>query len=551
MTAIAVLQNLASRPLVRRLVDRAMGRYAVHHVASLDHRSAVRQQERTLLRLIRHAKGTVFGREHQFERIRSIDDYQRRVPLRDYESFWSEYWRQPFPFLEGVTWPEAIPYFALSSGTTSGTTKYIPISRHLLGSIQRAGLTSLALFLNAHPGIPLFTGRMFFLGGSTALDECGMGNGEWGKKNKGIFPHSPFPIRHSIRAGDLSGITAVETSPLLRPYTFPPVELALQRDWEKKLWQLAERAAQLPITMLSGVPSWLLVLFDRVKQVTGRNHIADVWPMLRLIFHGGTTFEPYRTLFAREVGSTDVHFFETYAASEGFLAAEDPRYQRLRLLTDHHLFFEFVPVEELGSANPRRHTLANLEIGVQYAVVLTTCAGLWSYVLGDTICFESRTPPLLRFTGRTRYFLSAFGEHLICEEIEKAVAAAAVATNSAVVDFHVGPVFPESPGVPGRHRYLIEFAEPLVNSDRFASELDAALGKMNEDYAAHRQGDLTMLAPEVRVVRRGGFADWMRAQGKLGGQHKVPRMDNSGVITSQMEQFFSSPMRQNAGEPTR
>ena len=537
MTAIAVLQNLAARPLVRRVVDRVLGRYAVRRVASLDHCSAVRQQEQTLLRLVRQARRTVFGREHRFERIRSIDDYQHRVPLRDYESFWTEYWRDAFPFLEGVTWPEAIPYFALSSGTTSGTTKYIPISRQMLASIHRAGLTSLALFLNAHPGIPLFTGRMFFLGGSTALEECGMRNAEpngltCGMKDRVVAPYS-------IKMGDLSGITAVEASPLLRPYTFPPAELALQRDWEKKLWQLAERSVRMPITMLSGVPSWLLVLFDRVKQITGRNHIADVWPMLRLIFHGGTKFEPYRALFAREVGNTDVHFFETYAASEGFLAAEDPRYQCLRLLTDHQLFFEFVPVEELGSASPRRHTLATVEIGVQYAVVLTTCAGLWSYVIGDTICFESRTPPLLRFTGRTRHFLSAFGEHLISEEIEKAVAAAATATHTAVVDFHVGPVFPENQGVPGRHRYLVEFADARVDSAQFARELDAALAKLNEDYAAHRQGDLTMLAPEVRVVRRGGFADWMRVQGKLGGQHKVPRMDNSGVITSQMVQFFT------------
>ena len=353
-----------------------------------------------------------------------------------------------------------------------------------------------------------------------------------------FIPHSAFRIPHSIKAGDLSGITAIEASPLLRPYTFPPPDLALERDWEKKMWQLAERSVRLPITMLSGIPSWLLVLFDRLKQITGRRCIADVWPMLRLVIHGGTKFEPYRALFQKEIGNPTVRFLETYPASEGFIATEDPQYKKLRLIPDHNLFFEFVPVEELAATNPRRHTLANLELGVHYAVVLTTCAGLWSYVLGDTVCFESRNPPLLRFTGRTRYFLSAFGEHLISEEIEKAVTAAATATNAAVVDFHVGPVFPETPGIPGRHRYLVEFAEVAGGYCAVYAQTDGVLSQANEDYAAHRRGDLTMLAPEVRVVRRGGFADWMRSKGKLGGQHKVPRMDNSGIITSQMSQFL-------------
>jgi hypothetical protein len=538
MTALGMLQSLASRPLVRRVVDGVMGRYAVRRAAQLDRRSAARAQELTLLRLVRHARHTRFGREHCFERVRTVEEYQRRVPLRDYEAFWTTYWRDAFPQMQGVTWPDAIPYLGLSSGTTSGTTKYIPISRQMLASNRRAALTTLALFLNAHPGVPLFTGRLFFLGGSTALEELGNGNSERETEN-GIAPHPPFRAPNLVRAGDLSGIIAVEAPALLRPYTFPPADLALERDWETKMLRLAEQGSRLPITMLSGVPSWLLLLFDRLKQITGRDRIADIWPTLRLVIHGGTKFEPYRELFRHQVGSPDVRFLETYPASEGFIATEDPRHELLRLIPDCNLFFEFVPVDELGSAQPRRHTLATLETGVQYAVVMTNCAGLWSYVLGDTVCFETRNPPLLRFTGRTRYFLSAFGEHLISEEIEKAVAAAAGATDAAVVDFHVGPVFPDAPGVVGRHRYLIEFAQGPSSIAQFARELDAALCRLNEDYAAHRKGDLTMLAPEVRAVRRGGFTDWMRAHGKLGGQHKVPRMDNSGRLTSEMSQFFS------------
>lgn len=341
-----------------------------------------------------------------------------------------------------------------------------------------------------------------------------------------------------VLAGDLSGISILEVSSLLRPYTFPPLDLALLRDWDVKMRLLAERSLQVPITWLSGVPSWILVLFERLLQMTGKSTISEVWPTLRLIIHGGTKFDPYRPLFEKLTGSPKVRFLETYPASEGFIATEDPRFDLLRLVPDHDIFFEFVPVDELDADRPTRHTVRDFEIGVQYAVVLSSCAGVWSYILGDTICFERRDPPLLRFTGRTRYFLSAFGEHLISEEVEKAVASAARKTGATVADFHVGPVFPDSASKPGKHRYLIEFAEPPDDLHAFASELDAELCRINEDYDAHRKGDLTMLAPEVVPVRRGGFTDWMRSKGKLGGQHKVPRMDNSGQITAEMMHFF-------------
>src|SRR5262249_44749258 len=268
------------------------------------------------------------------------------------------------------------------------------------------------------------------------------------------------------------------------------------------------------------------------------DRLADIWPGLRLIIHGGTKFDPYRELFRQQVGSDAVKYTEVYPASEAYIAAQDHRSGLLRLIPDHDIFFEFVPMEDLDSPRPTRHLIPELELGVNYAVVLTTCAGLWSYVLGDTVIFERRDPPLLRFSGRTKYFLSAFGEHLISEEVERAVAEAARRTACAVVDFHVGPVFPESAKQPGRHRYLVEFAQGAPDQAGFAAELDAALCRLNEDYAAHRQGDLTMLPPEVVAVRRGGFAEWMKARGQLGGQHKVPRMDNSGQLTGEMSRFF-------------
>lgn len=515
--------NALSSPIVRRWADRGLLWYARRRVAEIDRLDPERVQQRTLLRLVRRGAGTTFGREHRFDRIRSVEDYQSQIPLRDYEAFWETYWRRSFPHTAGVTWPEFIPYFGLSSGTTSGATKYLPLSRPLLRSNTKAALTTLSWFVAANPGTPLFNGRLFFLGGSTDL-----------------VPLGTHPRHGRILGGDLSGVAAIEASAWMRPFTFPPVELALLKDWEQKMTRLAEHAATLPITMLSGVPSWMLVLFDRLRKVTGKDRIADIWPTLRLVIHGGTKFDPYRDLFREQIGSEQVRYTEVYPASEAYIAALDPRYELLRLIVDHDIFYEFVPVEDLDSPRPRRHTIGQVELGVNYAVVLTNCAGLWSYVLGDTIAFERRTPPLLRFTGRTKYFLSAFGEHLISEEVERAVAEAARSLHCSVIDFHVGPLFPESAQQPGRHRFLVEFASQVPELQRFADEVDAVLCRLNEDYAAHRQGDLTMLRPEIVAVPRGGFTEWMRSKGKLGGQHKVPRMDNSGEITREMSGFFAS-----------
>jgi hypothetical protein len=446
-----------------------------------------------------------------------VCDYQQRVPLRTYEQFWQDYWRPALPRLRDISWPGLIPYFALSSGTTSGTTKYVPVSWDMIATNRRAALAILTMFLAGHPGTPLFAGKAFFLGGSTDLTV----------------------LADDVRCGDMSGIAAREVPALLRPYTFPPLDLALLRDWDEKINRLAQRSIHEPITIVGGVPSWLLVLFERVLTLTGKEHIAEVWPALRAVIHGGTKFDPYRVLFRRLLGSEAVHFHETYVASEGPIAVEDPRHGLLRLVPDPGLFFEFVPVEELASDVPTRHTIADVEVGLQYGIVLTTCAGLWGYLVSDTVCFEKRDPPLLRFTGRTRYFLSAFGEHLISEEVERAVAAAAGATGAEAVDFHVGPLFPEIAGTPGRHRYLIEFAQPPHDLAGFTAELDATLCRLNEDYAAHRQGDLTIRSPEVYAVPRGGFAAWMRSQGRLGGQHKVPRMDNTGQLTEELFRWFA------------
>jgi hypothetical protein len=516
MPSTAFLAPVAGNKWVRRAADAVLVRYAHNRTVALDRMNAGKVQHDTLLSLVRRARNTKFGRDHDFARIYSVADYQARVPVREYEFFWNTYWKDAYPRLDDVTWPGKIPYYALSSGTTSGTTKYIPVSWEMVKSNKKTAFTTIALFRHSNPGAKLFTGKFFFLGGSTDLRKQADGS----------------------LAGDLSGIASKELMEFLRPYTFPPFDLSLLTDWEQKMRQFAELSAREPITAISGVPAWMLVLFDKLKQVTGKKTVAEAWPELRLVIHGGTKFDPFRDLFRKEIGSDAVKFCEVYPCSEGFIATEDPRYGLLRVVPDHDVFFEFVPFEELGKDRQTRHTLANVEIGQQYAVVVTSCAGVWAYLVGDTVAFERRDPPLIRFTGRTKYFLSAFGEHLISEETEKAVAHAARVCGVDAIDFHVGPLFPDEPRKPGRHLYLVEFAGAVPDLSRFAAEIDAELSRINEDYAPHRQGDLAMLAPEVRAVKRGGFAEWMKARGKYGGQNKVPRMDNSGKMTLDMAKWF-------------
>jgi hypothetical protein len=514
--------------LLRRMVDAGFGLYARTRAKRIDRTDLAAAQQRTLRRLVARAAATRFGRAHDFGRIRTVRDFQARVPLRHYEDFWRDYWAPAYPGLRNATWPGEAPFLALSSGTTTATTKHIPVTPEMLRSNGRAAATALAWLRIAHPEIRPFTGKLFFLGGSTTLEP----------PRSELVSDDASSSPSTVLAGDLSGIAAATASPLLQPFTFPPRDLALLGDWERKLDETARRSLDTNITMVSGVPSWLLVLFERLRQITGRSTISECWPNLQVLIHGGTAFDGYRRAFRELLGDDRIRFLEVCPASEGFVAAEDPRFGLLRLIPDHGVFYEFVAVSELGGMNPTRHTAAEVEPGVQYAVVLTTCAGLWSYVLGDTVCFESRDPPLLRFTGRTRQCLSAFGEHLIGEELERAVARAAERTGATVVDFHVGPVFPGAAATVGRHRCFVEFDVTPTDAKTFTTTFDAELSAMNEDYRAHRAGDLTIGPPELIVVPRGGFAGWMKDRGKLGGQHKVPRADAGGVVGEELYRRF-------------
>jgi hypothetical protein len=384
----------------------------------------------------------------------------------------------------------------------------------------RASADVMCYHLANRPRSRILGGRNLMLGGSTDLKVLAPG----------------------VRSGDLSGIAAVNVPHWARPRYFPPQDIALVADWEEKVERMARISLEADIRSISGTPSWLLLFFDRVAELSGGEHrLARLYPNLELIGHGGVHFAPYRARFDALLEGSHAETREAYAASEGFIAAADrgPG-EGMRLMLDNGLFFEFVPLEELGKPNPTRHWIANAELGVNYAVVLSSCAGAWSYVIGDTVELIERDPPRLLVTGRTSYSLSAFGEHLIDAEIEESVSAAARAIGASVTDYSVGPVFPSARGERGRHLYIVEFDREVADPGKletFARGLDQALAETNEDYAEHRAGGFGLDAPRVVEIRPGSFAEWMKRRGKLGGQHKVPRIINDETLLADLRGF--------------
>ena len=388
----------------------------------------------------------------------------------------------------------------------------------------RAGADLLAFHLANRPDSRLLAGRVFMLGGSTGLERRAPG----------------------VSSGDLSGIAAATMPGWARLRYFPPRDIESIADWEEKIDRFAERSLGEEITALAGTPSWLLIFLERLAEIAGAaERIADIYPGLELLSHGGVAWAPYRDRFAALLEGGRAETREVYPASEGFFAIADRADgDGLRLELDTGIFYEFVPLDALDGANPDCRWVGDAEPGVNYALAVTTCAGLWRYLVGDTVTLVERDPPRVLVTGRTSYMLSAFGEHVIGAEVERAVAEAARAIGATVTDFAAGSVFPEEGGARGGHLYIVEFGprvdESGLDRARFAERLDATLCRLNDDYAAHRAGGYGMDAARVRVLPAGGFAAWMKSRGKLGGQNKVPRIVNDGDLFAALRSFVDT-----------
>jgi GH3 auxin-responsive promoter len=494
--------------------------YAGFRARRLARQNGPAVQQRTLQRLIRRAAATRFGRDHDFARLADRRGFQSAVPLRRYEDFWSDYWQPAFPKLVDVSWPGRTPFLAASSGTSTGSTKFIPVTLEMIASNRKAGLDLLVHHLHARPQSRVFAGCNLLLGGSTDLVERAPG----------------------VRSGDLSGIAAATIPRWARPFAYPPPEIARLTDWSEKMARLAEAAPMANIRSIAGTPSWLLLFFDELA----RRHpergmrLADFFPNLDLLIHGGVNFAPYRARFAEWLDGSRAETREVYAASEGFIAGADRGGgEGMRVNLDHGIFYEFVPIAEIGAANPTRHWIGDIETGIDYAPALTSCAGLWAYVVGDIVRFIERDPPRLLVTGRLSYTLSAFGEHLTGEEVEAAAAAAAEAISAGIRDFAAGALYPEKPGEVGGHLLIVEFERSVTHGElaRFAETLDRDLMRRNLDYEAHRAGGYGLHGPRVVALRQGGFAEWMRRRGRLGSQNKVPRVIADPALFADLRAF--------------
>lgn len=480
--------------------------YARWRLARLARQKPVPTQQAQLRRLLSRARDTRFGRDHGFASIGTVEDFREAVPLRRYEDFWAAYWKDAFPVLDDVSWPGRVPHFALTSGTTTGTSKNIPVTEGTLAGNRRAVLDMLCFHLRHHPASRVLGGRNFMLGGSTALRELAPG----------------------VDGGDMSGLAAKDVPAWARPYYFPPPEIAAIADWETKTSRLAELSRNEDIRVIGGTASWLLLYLQRlVPDGAGGSPLRRLHPNLELVVYGGVNFAPYREAFEALVGDAPIDLREVYPASEGFIAFADRGVgEGLRMVLDNGLFYEFVPVEELASERPTRHWIGDAETGVNYALVLSNAAGMWGYVLGDTVRLVDRDPPRLLITGRISTSLSAFGEHLIEEELVTAVTRAAEAIGRTVIDFSVGALHRHEGGA-NRHLVIVEFAGAPPGEEEmecFLAGFDRTLADLNHDYAEYRENSVRIGAPEGIAARPGAFEEWMRARGRLGGQNKVPRV---------------------------
>jgi len=477
------------------------------------HQTDAELLQATVLRhLLEKAAETEYGRNHLFNNTRSYDDFARNVPINTYEDLKGDIDRMRHGE-SNVLWPGQIRWYAKSSGTTNDKSKFIPVSHDGLHGIHYAGgFDTVALYLRNNPKSRMFDGKGLILGGS----------------------HSPNYNLPGSLVGDLSAILIENINPLANLVRVPKKQTALLSDFEVKRDRIARETLKKNVTNLSGVPSWMMSVLVRVLELSGKEHLEEVWPNLEVFFHGGIAFTPYRSQYEKLITSPKMHYMETYNASEGFFGIQDdPADKSMLLMLDYDVFYEFIPLEEVGKSNPTVVPLTGVELNKNYAMVISTSCGLWRYMIGDTVMFTSRNPYKFVITGRTKYFINAFGEELIQDNAEKGLQEACRETGAEVKEYTAAPVFMDQ-NAKCRHQWVIEFAHMPDSVEHFADVLDKSLQQINSDYEAKRFHDITLQHLEVVVAREGLFDDWLKSKGKLGGQHKVPRLANNRNIIDEV-----------------
>ncbi len=475
----------------------------------------VAAQREVLQELVTSAQYTEIGRQYGFNRLFTVREFKRTVPVHEYEDL-KPFIERMLQGEENLLWNTPIRWFAKSSGTTSEKSKFIPVSDESLEENHYQGAKDvLTLFYGTNPDSDLLSGKGLVIGGS----------------------HQVSQATEEISYGDLSAVL-LQNSPFWGHWLrTPDLSIALMDEWEHKIEQLALSTIPENVTSISGVPTWTLVLMKRILEMTGKSCIAEVWPNLELYMHGGVSFVPYREQFRQLIGK-DIQYLEMYNASEGFFAAQDsPDADGMLLFTRHGIFYEFMPIEEYGKKFPHTVGLNKVELGKQYAPVISTTGGLWRYIIGDTIQFSSLAPYRIKVSGRLKHFMNAFGEEVIVDNTDKAITIACEKTGSAVNDYTAAPIYFSQHGN-GAHEWLVEFEKEPAELALFAYELDTALKNLNSDYEAKRQKDIALRMPVVRSVKKGLFNEWLRSKGKLGGQHKVPRLSNDRTILDSIINFL-------------
>ena len=465
-------------------------------------------QRTTLVELLEAAKHTEFGKTYHFEKIKSYEDFAKRVPLFDYESF-TPYLEKNIKGKQQVFWPSDIKWFAKSSGTTAGRSKYIPVSDESLEECHyKGGKDMVSLYVSNFPDTKVFTGKSLTVGGALEKDLL---------HPKGI-----------ARAGDVSAVIMHNLPIWAQFIRTPSLETALMSDWEAKIERMARETMDENVTSIAGVPTWTIVLLQRILEIKKASHILEVWPNLEVFFHGAVAFGPYRNLFKELIPSDKMRYMETYNASEGFFGMQDqPDSDELLLLLDYGIFYEFILTEDLEKENPRVISLEGVEVGKNYALLISTNGGLWRYKIGDTVKFTSVLPYRFRISGRTKHFINAFGEEVIVENAEAAISYACEQTGATLTNFTAAPIYFEDSQSKGAHEWVVEFKSPPSDLENFADILDQHLREINSDYDAKRHKNLALQRLQLHAAPVGLFESWLAKKGKLGGQHKVPRLSNS------------------------